>query len=74
MTFCELREKDVINIHDCKRLGCVSDLVFDPKTAVSWRYLPPPAKSSGASWGKKMSVRFPGVRSGKSGRTLYWLI
>ena len=31
MTFCELREKDVINIHDCKRLGCVSDLVFDPK-------------------------------------------
>ena len=31
MTFCELREKDVINICDCKRLGCVSDLVFDPK-------------------------------------------
>ena len=32
MTFCELREKDVINICNCKRLGCVSDLVFDPKT------------------------------------------
>ena len=31
MTFCELREKDVINICNCKRLGCVSDLVFDPK-------------------------------------------
>lgn len=31
MTFCELREKDVINIHDCKRLGCVSDLVFESK-------------------------------------------
>jgi len=31
MTFCELREKDVINIKDCKRLGCVSDLVFDCK-------------------------------------------
>lgn len=32
MTFCELREKDVINIRDCRRLGCVSDLIFDPKT------------------------------------------
>ena len=31
MTFCELREKDVINIRDCKRLGRVSDLIFDPK-------------------------------------------
>jgi len=31
MTFCELREKDVINIKDCKRMGCVTDLVFDPK-------------------------------------------
>ena len=74
MTFCELREKDVINIHDCKRLGCVSDLVFDPKNGCILALLTTPAKSSGASWGKKMSVRFPGVRSGKSGRTLYWLI
>lgn len=31
MTFCELREKDIINIRDCKRLGRVSDLIFDPK-------------------------------------------
>ena len=31
MTFCELREKDVINIRDCRRLGCVTDLIFDPK-------------------------------------------
>lgn len=31
MTFCELREKDVINIKDCKRLGSVTDLIFDPK-------------------------------------------
>jgi YlmC/YmxH family sporulation protein len=31
MTFCELREKDVINIKDCRRLGCVSDLIFDEK-------------------------------------------
>ena len=31
MTFCELREKDVINIRDCRRMGHVCDLVFDPK-------------------------------------------
>jgi len=31
MTFCELREKDIININNCKRMGCVADLVFDPK-------------------------------------------
>lgn len=31
MTFCELREKDVININDCRKVGCVSDIVFDPK-------------------------------------------
>ena len=28
MRFCELREKEVINICDCKRLGCVCDIVF----------------------------------------------
>ena len=32
MRFNELREKDVINICDCKRLGNVADLVFDQKT------------------------------------------
>lgn len=32
MHFCELKEKDVINRCDCKRLGRVHDLVFDPKT------------------------------------------
>lgn len=31
MTFCELREKDVININTCCKIGCVSDLLFDPK-------------------------------------------
>ena len=28
MTFCELREKDVINIRDCKRLGHGGDLII----------------------------------------------
>ena len=29
MRLCELREKEVINLSTCKRLGSVEDLVFD---------------------------------------------
>ena len=29
MRFCDFREKEVINICDCKRLGHVSDWIFD---------------------------------------------
>lgn len=29
MRLCELREKEVINTCNCRRLGCVADLVFD---------------------------------------------
>lgn len=32
MRFCELKKKEIINICDCQRLGCVSDLEFDAKT------------------------------------------
>ncbi len=32
MRFCELKEKDIVNRCDCKRLGRVSDLIFDEKT------------------------------------------
>jgi len=29
MRLSELREKEVINLCDCKRLGCVSDAIFN---------------------------------------------
>lgn len=29
MRLCELREKEVINLCTCKRLGCPEDLIFD---------------------------------------------
>lgn len=29
MRLCDLREKEVINLCDCKRLGCVVDLIVD---------------------------------------------
>lgn len=32
MRYCELKRKEVINCKDCKRLGFVSDLQFNPCT------------------------------------------
>ncbi|MCD8329984.1 MAG: YlmC/YmxH family sporulation protein, partial [Lachnospiraceae bacterium] len=32
MRICELKEKEVINICDCKRIGCVADLEINPVT------------------------------------------
>lgn len=32
MRILECKNKEVINIHDCKRLGYVSDIEFCPKT------------------------------------------
>lgn len=32
MTFLDLRQKEVINCKDCKRIGCVADVDFDPCT------------------------------------------
>ena len=29
MRFCELREKEVINLCNCSRLGCVVDVILD---------------------------------------------
>ena len=31
MRFCELKEKDVVNRCDCKRLGKVCDLILDER-------------------------------------------
>lgn len=32
MRLSELRDKEVINVRDCERLGHVCDLIFDEKT------------------------------------------
>ncbi len=32
MRFCELKEKEVINCKDCRRLGYIADIEFDPCT------------------------------------------
>ena len=32
MRICELRQKEVINVRDCQRIGFVMDVEFDPCT------------------------------------------
>ena len=45
MRLCELREKEVINVCDCKRLGCVVDVGIDIKDGkVECIIIPGPAK------------------------------
>ena len=41
MTFCELKQKEVINVRDCMRLGYVSDLDFEPATGCIRRIIVP---------------------------------
>jgi len=48
MRFCELREKEVINIRDCHKLGFVADIDFDPDTGcICQLIIPGPAKFCG---------------------------
>ncbi|MBA4700441.1 YlmC/YmxH family sporulation protein [Faecalicatena contorta] len=48
MRLCELREKEVINVCDCKRLGCVVDVGIDIKDGkVECIIIPGPAKICG---------------------------
>lgn len=41
MRFCELRQKEVINICNCQRLGFVCDLDFDPISGTICRLIVP---------------------------------
>ena len=44
-SFCALRDKEVINVRDGKKLGCVIDVDFDVPTGRICRLiLPPPGK------------------------------
>ena len=37
MRISELKQKEIINVKDCKRLGFAGDVDFDMKPAVCWR-------------------------------------
>ena len=72
MTFCELREKDVINICDCKRLGCVTDLIFDPKNGCIKALVTSANEKLWDFLEKTASTKSPGAKSNRLGRILFW--
>ena len=48
MRICDLRQKEVINIRDCQRLGVVADIDFDICTGcICQLIIPRPAKFCG---------------------------
>lgn len=48
MRFSELREKEVINVCDCSRLGCVEDIAFDACSGcIEKLFVPVPGKCCG---------------------------
>lgn len=48
MRLCELREKEVINMCDCKRLGCIVDVDIDIKDGrIEAIVIPGPGKICG---------------------------
>ena len=53
MRFSELKEKQVININNCKCLGCTAALEFDPCSGcISKIYVPPHGKFCNFPWNK----------------------
>lgn len=59
MTFCELREKDVVNIRDCKRLGCVCDLTFDCKNGCILSLMVSSGEKLWGIFGKEQECEIP---------------
>ena len=48
MRFCELKQKEVINVKDCRRLGFVGNIDFDMKTGKLLAIIVP---GPGCVWG-----------------------
>ncbi len=60
MTFLDLRQKEVINCKDCKRIGCVADVDFDPNTGQICALIVPEAIHLFSCFGRseKYYIRF----------------
>ena len=60
MTFLDLRQKEVINCKDCKRIGCVADVDFDPCTGQICALIVPAPVHIWSCFGKneKYCIRF----------------
>lgn len=67
MRFCDLQQKEVINVCDCKCLGTVCDLEFDEKDGfITFFIVPGPGKFLGCI-GREFELRIPWCKIVKIG-------
>lgn len=69
MTFCELRQKDVINICDGRRLGKPIDLALNESACVSALIVPRAEQLSELLQADREGFRFPGSAFAASATT-----
>lgn len=72
MRISDLKQKEVINICDCKRLGYVGDVDFDMDTGCLLAIIVPGPAASVDFWSEKKSTSFPSVTSVRWGEILSW--
>ena len=73
MRICELKQKEVINIHTCRSLGCPLDVEFCCETArLKALIMPEPGKF--CWFPKKMNIPFHGTASARSAKISSLLI
>ena len=66
MRICELRQKEVINIRDCQRIGFVVDVEFDPCTGQICQLIIPGQGKWGGLFGRDTEYTI----GGKGGRQI----
>lgn len=59
MRVCDLKNKEVINICDCKRLGCIVDVIFDCDTGVITEFIIPGPGNIFNFFGREMEYIIP---------------
>ena len=65
MRFCDFREKEVINVCDCQRLGHVSDWIFDECSGCIEAIIVPKGNGFGGLFG------YWGSRKGTTGTGIF---
>ena len=74
MRICELKQKEVINIHTCRSLGCPVDVEFCCETArLKALIMPEPGNFAGV-FPEKVNISFHGTASARSAKTSSLLI
>lgn len=62
MRICELKQKEVINMKDCRRLGFISDLEFDCRSGCITEIIVPGTGKICGIFGRDTEYRIPFCR------------